>query len=156
MSRAVFPGSFDPVTVGHMDLLHRAAGMFDEVIVGVLCNAAKQPLCTVEERVALLEQLVRDMPGVSVQSFEGLLIDFVKENEACAVIRGLRTAADFEYELPLAQTNRRLYEGADTVFLATAPQHSYISSSGVKELLHFGGSIQGMVPDIVEEYLAHR
>lgn len=156
MSRAVFPGSFDPVTVGHMDLLHRAADMFDEVVVGVLCNAAKQPLCTVEERVALLEQLIRDMPGVSVQAFEGLLIDFVKKNEACAVIRGLRTAADFEYELPLAQTNRRLYEGADTVFLATAPQHSYISSSGVKELLHFGGSIQGMVPDIVEEYLAHR
>lgn len=156
MSRAVFPGSFDPVTVGHMDLLHRAAGMFDEVVVGVLCNAAKQPLCTVDERVALLEQLVQNMPGVSVQAFEGLLIDFVKKNEACAVIRGLRTAADFEYELPLAQTNRRLYEGADTVFLATAPEHSYISSSGVKELLYFGGSIQGMVPDIVEEYLAHR
>ena len=108
MNRAVFPGSFDPVTVGHMDLIVRSAKMFDEVIVGVLRNAAKQPLCTVAERVSLLQELTAEIPGVRIEAFDGLLIDFVDKMDACAVIRGLRTAADFEYELPLAQTNRHL------------------------------------------------
>lgn len=153
MKRAVFPGSFDPVTVGHMDLIERAAGMFEEVVIGVLRNTAKQPLCTVEERVALLKTLVADLSGVSVVAFDGMLVDFVRETNACAVIRGLRTAADFEFELPLAQTNRYLEPEADTVFLATAPEHSYISSSGVKEILQFGGEITGLVPREVEEFL---
>ncbi|MDE6568142.1 MAG: pantetheine-phosphate adenylyltransferase [Lachnospiraceae bacterium] len=153
MSKAVFPGSFDPVTVGHMDLIRRAARMFDELVVAVLINVSKNPLGTLEERVELLEELVREMPGVSVQPFEGLLVDFVQKTGATAVVRGLRTAVDFEYELPLAQTNYHLYTQADTVFLATAPEYSYISSSGVKEILAFHGDIRGMVPESVYQWL---
>lgn len=153
MSKAVFPGSFDPVTVGHMDLIHRAARMFDELVVAVLINVSKNPLGTLEERVELLEELVREIPGVSVQPFEGLLVDFVQETGAVAVVRGLRTAVDFEYELPLAQANHHLNTQADTVFLATAPEFSYISSSGVKEILAFRGDIRGMVPEPVYQWL---
>ena len=153
MSKAIFPGSFDPVTVGHMDLIHRAARMFDELVIGVLINVSKKPLGTLEERVGLLMELVRDIPGVSVQPFEGLLVDFVQETGAVAVVRGLRTAVDFEYELPLAQANHHLNTQADTVFLATAPEHSYISSSGVKEILAFHGDIRGMVPEPVYQWL---
>ena len=149
MNRAVFPGSFDPVTVGHMDLIVRSAKMFDEVIVGVLRNAAKQPLCTVAERVSLLQELTAEIPGVRIE-------DFVDKMDACAVIRGLRTAADFEYELPLAQTNRHLNAQVDTVFLATSPEHSYISSSGVKEIIQFGGDITGLVPPSVQQFLLDR
>ena len=130
MNRAVFPGSFDPVTVGHMDLIVRSAKMFDEVIVGVLRNAAKQPLCTVAERVSLLQELTAEIPGVRIEAFDGLLIDFVDKMDACAVIRGLRTAADFEY--------------------------SYISSSGVKEIIQFGGDITGLVPPSVQQFLLDR
>ena len=156
MNRAVFPGSFDPVTVGHMDLIVRSAKMFDEVIVGVLRNAAKQPLCTVAERVSLLQELTAEIPGVRIEAFDGLLIDFVDKMDACAVIRGLRTAADFEYELPLAQTNRHLNAQVDTVFLATSPEPSYISSSGVKEIIQFGGDITGLVPPSVQQFLLDR
>lgn len=153
MSKAVFPGSFDPVTVGHMDLIHRAARIFDELVIGVLINVSKKPLGSLEERVGLLTELVKDIPGVSVQPFEGLLVDFVRETGAVAVVRGLRTAADFEYELPLAQANHHLNIQVDTVFLATAPEHSYISSSGVKEILAFQGDVQGMVPEPVYQWL---
>lgn len=153
MSKAVFPGSFDPITMGHMDLIHRAAQMFDELVIGVLVNVSKNPLGTLEERVGLLEELVREIPGVSVQAFEGLLVDFVQETGAVAVVRGLRTALDFEYELPLAQANYHLNTQADTVFLATAPEYSYISSSGVKEILAFQGDIRGMVPESVYQWL---
>lgn len=153
MSKAVFPGSFDPVTVGHMDLIYRAAQMFDELVVGVLVNASKKPLGTIEERVGLLEGLVEDIPGVTVQPFEGLLVDFVRETGAVAVVRGLRTAVDFEYELPLAQANYHLNTQADTVFLATAPEYSYVSSSAVKEILAFHGDIRGMVPESVYQWL---
>lgn len=153
MSKAIFPGSFDPVTVGHMDLICRAARMFDELIIGVLVNISKKPLGTLEERVTLLEKLVEDIPGVTVQPFEGLLVDFVQETGAAAVVRGLRTAVDFEYELPLAQANHHLNTQADTVFLATAPEHSYISSSGVKEILAFHGDVRGMVPELVYQWL---
>ena len=134
----------------------RSAKMFDEVIVGVLRNAAKQPLCTVAERVSLLQELTAEIPGVRIEAFDGLLIDFVDKMDACAVIRGLRTAADFEYELPLAQTNRHLNAQVDTVFLATSPEHSYISSSGVKEIIQFGGDITGLVPPSVQQFLLDR
>lgn len=153
MSKAVFPGSFDPVTVGHMDLIHRAARIFDELVIGVLINVSKKPLGSLEERVGLLKELVKEIPGVSVQPFEGLLVDFVQETGAVAVVRGLRTAADFEYELPLAQANRHLNIQVDTVFLATAPEHSYISSSGVKEIMAFQGDVRGMVPESVYQWL---
>ncbi|MCI8771070.1 MAG: pantetheine-phosphate adenylyltransferase [Lachnospiraceae bacterium] len=149
MMTAVFPGSFDPVTMGHMDLIVRSAGMFDRLVLGVLINPGKLPLFSLEERVDMLSQLTEGMANVSVRSFEGLLADFVAGEKAGVIVRGLRTPQDFEYELPLAQANHKLNECADTVFLATAPEYSYISSSGVKEIYRFGGDISGMVPELV-------
>ena len=146
MNRAVFPGSFDPVTVGHMDLIVRSAKMFDEVIVGVLRNAAKQPLCTVAERVSLLQELTAEIPGVRIEAFDGLLIDFVDKMDACAVIRGLRTAADFEYELQIAQTNHVESPEVETIFLTASLQYSYLSSTIVKEFASYGGDISKFVP----------
>lgn len=146
MSRAVFPGSFDPVTKGHLDLIKRASKMFDRLVVGVLVNSAKKPLFSVEERVEMLEELTGNLDNVSVQSFDGLLVDFVKMTGSDVIVRGLRTSQDFEYELPLAQTNYKLSDGIDTVFLATLPEHSYISSSAVKELLRYDADITDMVP----------
>ena len=154
MKTAVFPGSFDPVTVGHMDLIKRSAGMFDRLVIGVLVNLGKSPLFSLEERVKMLQSLTVDFANVEVKSFDGLLADFVEQEQAVVIVRGLRSSQDFEYELPLAQANHKLNPNADTVFLATAPEHSYISSSGVKEIHNFGGDIQGMVPDIVLQRLA--
>ena len=151
MAIAVFPGSFDPVTTGHMDLIRRGAGMFDSLVLGVLINSAKTPLFTVEERVEMLQELTADLQNVSVKAFDGLLVDFVKQEQAQVIVRGLRTSVDFEYELPLAQTNYKLNENADTVFLATAPEYSYISSSAVKELLRYEGDISNMVPEGVKK-----
>lgn len=156
MKTAIFPGSFDPVTNGHMDLIKRSAGMFDALIIGVLVNIGKTPLFPLEERVEMLRELTRDMKNVSVKSFQGLLVDFVAREQADAIVRGLRTARDFEYELPLAQANYKLDKRADTIFLATAPEYSYISSSGVKEIFRFGGDIREMVPDLVQDRLQDR
>lgn len=153
MSKAVFSGSFDPVTVGHMDLIYRGSRMFDELVVAVLINVSKQPLFSLEERVKDLEELTKDLPNVTVCSFEGLLVDFLEQISADVILRGLRTGGDFEYELPIAQTNRVLRKNVDTVFLATSPEHSYISSSGVKEVLRFGGDVHGMVPEYIENKL---
>lgn len=152
----VFPGSFDPVTSGHMDLIERAAQMFDRIVVGVLINSAKKPLFTVEERVQMLKELTADHPQIEVKSFNGLLIDFVEQEGASAIIRGLRTSGDFEYELPLAQANHKLNPHADTIFLATAPEHSYISSSAVRELLRYQADITGMVPEQIREQIVRR
>lgn len=153
MKVAVFPGSFDPVTSGHMDLIQRSAGMFDKLILGVLVNPGKVPLFSLEDRVSMLEELTSGFDNISVKSFEGLLVDFVKQERAKVIVRGLRTANDFTYELPLAQANYKMNCDADTVFLATAPEFSYISSSGVKEIYRFGGDIKGMVPDLVFDKL---
>ena len=153
MSKAVFPGSFDPVTNGHLDLIKRASKIFDRLVVGVLINSAKIPLFSVEERVEMLEKLTSEFGNVTVQSFDGLLVDFVKMTGSDVIVRGLRTSQDFEYELPLAQTNYKLSDGTDTIFLATAPEHSYISSSAVKELLRYGADIRSMVPRQVYEKL---
>lgn len=153
MKTAVFPGSFDPVTIGHLDLIKRASDMFDKLVIGVLVNSAKVPLLSVEERVDMLKELTKDLGNVSVQSFGGLLVDFVDMTGASVIVRGLRTAQDFEYELPLAQTNYKLNSNADTIFLATSPEHSYISSSAVKELLRYGADIRSMVPKQVYEKL---
>lgn len=153
MKTAVFPGSFDPVTVGHMDLIARSAGMFDRLVIGVLVNSGKSPLFSIEERVNMLASLTEKLSNVSVKSFEGLLVDFVVQEQAGVIVRGLRSPQDFEYELPLAQANYKLRCNADTVFLATSPEYSYISSSGVKEIYRFGGDITSMVPELVAEKL---
>ena len=153
MSTAVFPGSFDPVTMRHVDLIRRASRMFDRLVVGVLVNSAKQPLFSKEERVAMLREITADQDNIEVSSFEGLLVDFVKEQHADAIVRGLRTPGDFEYELPLAQANHKLSVQADTIFLASAPEYSYISSSAVRELLRYQADISGYVPETVLRYM---
>lgn len=153
MSTAVFPGSFDPVTTGHVDLIRRASRMFDRLVVGVLVNSAKQPLFSKEERVAMLREITANQDNIEVSSFEGLLVDFVKEQHADAIVRGLRTPGDFEYELPLAQANHKLSVQADTIFLAYAPEYSYISSSAVRELLRYQADISGYVPETVLRYM---
>lgn len=153
MSTAVFPGSFDPVTTGHVDLIRRASRMFDRLVVGVLVNSAKQPLFSKEERVAMLREITADQDNIEVSSFEGLLVDFVKEQHADTIVRGLRTPGDFEYELPLAQANHKLSVQADTIFLASAPEYSYISSSAVRELLRYQADISGYVPETVLRYM---
>ena len=156
MATAVFPGSFDPVTIGHMDLIKRALAIFDKLVIGVLANSAKNPFFTEEERVYMLKELTKDMPGTEVIQFNGLLVDFVKETKADAVIRGIRNSIDFEYELPLAQANYKLDYKADTIFLATLPEHSYISSSAVKELARYKGDIKGFVPGSVYQFLMQK
>ena len=153
MSTAVFPGSFEPVTTGHVDLIRRASRMFDRLVVGVLVNSAKQPLFSKEERVAMLREITADQDNIEVSSFEGLLVDFVKEQHADAIVRGLRTPGAFEYELPLAQANHKLSVQADTIFLASAPEYSYISSSAVRELLRYQADISGYVPETVLRYM---
>ncbi len=153
MAAAVFPGSFDPVTTGHMDLIERAAAIFDRLVIGVLANSSKIPLFTVEERVQMLEGLTKDMHGIEVLSFDGLLADFVEKTGADTVIRGIRSPSDFEYELPLAQANYKLNYKADTLFLATRPEYSYISSSAVKELARYKGDIEGFVPEAIYQFL---
>ncbi len=156
MATAVFPGSFDPVTIGHMDLIKRALAIFDKLVIGVLANSAKNPFFTEEERVYMLKELTKDIPGTEVIQFNGLLVDFVKETKADAVIRGIRNSIDFEYELPLAQANYKLDYKADTIFLATLPEHSYISSSAVRELVRYKGDIKGFVPDVVYQFIVQK
>ena len=156
MKTAVFPGSFDPVTIGHMDLIKRAAVIADRLIIGVLVNSSKTPLCSIDERVDMLKKLTDNINNVEVMSFDGLLVDFVDKTGAQMVIRGIRSSADFEYELPLAQANYKLNGSADTVFLATLPEYSYISSSAVKELIRYRGDIKDMVPDVVYQFLNAR
>lgn len=150
MKRAVYPGSFDPVTYGHLDVIRRAAEMFDELIVSVLNNKEKMPLFSVEERVKILAKATADIPNVKVDSFSGLLIDYAREKDIHVAVRGLRAITDFEYELQISQTNRLLSkEKLDTVFLTTSLEYAYLSSSGVREIASFGGDISMCVPDFV-------
>ena len=150
MKRAVYPGSFDPVTYGHLDVIRRAAEMFDELIVSVLNNKEKMPLFSVEERVKILAKATADIPNVKVDSFSGLLVDYAREKEIHVAVRGLRAITDFEYELQISQTNRLLSkETLDTVFLTTSLEYAYLSSSGVREIASFGGDISMCVPDFV-------
>ena len=150
LKKAIYPGSFDPVHYGHLDVIRRAAQMFDELTVSVLNNKVKTPLFSVEERVKILKEAVKDIPNVKVESFSGLLVDYAKEKDVHVVIRGLRAITDFEYELQTAQTNAKLSNGAvDTVFLTTGLEYAYLSSSSVKEIASFGGDISMCVPDFL-------
>ena len=150
MKTAVYPGSFDPVTMGHYDIIKRSAAIFDRLVIGVLNNSEKKsPLFSLEERVNMLKKVTASLPNVTVRSFEGLSVDFAREEGAAAIVRGLRAVTDFEYELQLAQTNRALAPGVDTIFLTTNLKYSYLSSSTVKEIAFFGGDISGFVhPEI--------
>lgn len=156
MLRAVYPGSFDPVTFGHLDIITRSAKLVDELIVGVLVNNAKSPLFSVEERVKILEKTVENIPNVKVVPFEGLLVEFVRKMEAQMVVRGLRAITDFEYELQMAQTNHKLEPELETIFLTTSLEYSYLSSSTVKEVAAFGGDISQFVPHIVIERMQEK
>lgn len=150
MRRAVYPGSFDPVTFGHLDVIRRSAALVDELIVGVLNNHTKTPLFSVEERVKILKEATKDIPNVQIDSFSGLLINYAAENDLHIAVRGLRAITDFEYELQIAQTNKKLSDGRlDTIFLTTSLEYAYLSSSSVKEIASFGGDISQCVPDFV-------
>ncbi len=154
MKRAVYPGSFDPVTFGHLDIIKRAAEIFDELTVSVLNNKEKTPLFSVDERVNILREATKNIPNVQVDSFSGLLINYAAENELHIAVRGLRAITDFEYELQIAQTNKKLSEGRlDTVFLTTSLEYAYLSSSSVKEIASFGGDISQCVPDFVAKLI---
>lgn len=151
MKRAVYPGSFDPVTRGHLDIIERAAALVDELVVGVLNNSEKTPLFSVEERVKMLEDVTAHIPNIRVESFSGLTIDFVRKCEANFIVRGLRAVTDFEYELQMAQTNRSIDGEIDTLFFTTALNYAYISSTIVKEVASYGGDISGFVPPMIAE-----
>ena len=153
---AVYPGSFDPVTNGHLDIIERALVVFDKVIVAVLENPEKQPLFHVEERRRMLETLFRDEPRVEIDTFHGLLVDYVRSKNARVIIRGLRAVTDFEYEFQMALMNRRLNENVETVFLMAGENFSYVSSRLIKEVHRFGGDIRGLVPPLVLEYLTRK
>jgi pantetheine-phosphate adenylyltransferase len=156
MSISIYPGSFDPVTLGHIDIIKRAAKMTDVLIVGVLKNSAKRGLFTIEEREDMLRQVTMDIPNIEIKSFDGLLVDFAKENNANTIVRGLRAITDFDYELQMAQTNRALYEGADTIFIPTSIEYSFLSSTTVREIASLGGDISKFVVPYVEEKLKEK
>ncbi|MCR5129490.1 MAG: pantetheine-phosphate adenylyltransferase [Lachnospiraceae bacterium] len=150
MKRALYPGSFDPVTFGHLDVIERAARMFDELTVAVLDNKAKSPLFSVDERVKILKEATAHLPNVTVDSFSGLTIDYCQQKHIHTILRGLRAITDFEYELQIAQTNSKLSHGnVDTVFLTTSLEYAYLSSSAVKEIAYFGGDFSQCVPEFI-------
>ena len=156
MKAAIYPGSFDPVTYGHLDIIRRAASIFDELTVSVLNNTQKTPLFSVEERVKILEEATKDLPNVKIDSFSGLLIDYARRKDVHVeiIVRGLRAITDFEYELQTAQTNTMLSGGElDTMFLTTRLEYAYLSSSSVKEIAQFHGDISKCVPEFVAELL---
>jgi len=143
--KAIYPGSFDPITLGHIDIIERASKMFDEVYVGVLVNVNKNPLFSIDERLEMIKESVAHLSNVKVVSFGGLLVEFAKQNNINFIIRGLRAVTDFEYELQLAQTNHVLNKEVDTVFLTSKAEYAYISSSSVREIAHFGGDFSKLV-----------
>lgn len=151
MRIAVYPGSFDPVTLGHIDIISRSSMLFDKLIVGVLNNSSKNPLFSAEERVNMIKDAIREYPNVEVQSFDGLLVDFARMCHATAVVRGLRAVTDFEYELQMAQTNHIIAPDIDTIFLTTNLNYAYLSSSVVKEVARYGGDISKFVTPQVRD-----
>jgi len=155
LRKAVCPGSFDPVTNGHLDVFVRAASLFDEVVVAVLINKTKSSMFTVDERIDMLREVVAPYPNVRVDSFHGLLVDYCKTHEIPAIVKGLRAVSDFDYELQMAQMNHRL-AGVETLFVSTNPLYSYLSSSLLKEIATYGGDVSGLVPDVVLGRLLER
>jgi len=153
--RCVCPGSFDPVTNGHLDVIERASRLYDEVTVAVLINTAKEGLFSVEERIDMLREVTATLGNIVVDSFHGLLVDHCRERDIPVVVKGLRAVSDFDYELQMAQMNHRL-SGLETLFVATNPEYSFLSSSLVKEVAKFGGDVRGLVPDLVLDRLATR
>lgn len=149
MKIAIYPGSFDPVTKGHLDIIERSAKMVDVLIVAVLNNGTKSPLFSVEERVNMLREVTKDIKNVKIDSFSGLLVDYAKKAGASIIIRGLRAVTDFEYELQMAQTNRIMDNSIDTIFLTTSLEYAYLSSSTVKEVARYGGNVEHFVPEYV-------
>ena len=156
MLRAIYPGSFDPITNGHFDIIERAASISDELIVGVLQNKAKTPLFSVEERVTMLCEVTKNLKNVRIVPFEGLLVDFAKQMDAKVIVRGLRAITDFEYELQMSQTNRKLNADVETLFLTTSLDYSYLSSTTVKEVASFGGDISQFVPEFVARQVTEK
>jgi pantetheine-phosphate adenylyltransferase len=153
---AVYPGSFDPLTNGHVDIIDRGARMFDRIVVAVLVNIEKRPLFTAHERVEIAREVFRGRDNVEVETFEGLLVDYARRRRAVAIVRGLRAVSDFEYEMQMALMNRRLYPDVETVFMMPAEPYTYVSSRLVKEVVALGGSVSGLVPEVVEERLKEK
>lgn len=147
MKIAVYPGSFDPITNGHLDIIKRASKVFDKVIVSILVNSSKTPCFEMEERRALIERVMGDLPNVEVDCFEGLLVNYVRKKDAHVIIKGLRAISDFEYEFQMALANTKIAPDIETLFMMTNQEYSYLSSSIVKELASLGGSLEGLVPD---------
>ena len=154
--RAIYPGSFDPLTNGHLDLIERGSKIFDELIVSILRNAEKDPLFTLAERLQMLEEMVKRYDNVRVEIFEGLLVDYAMQKKAKAVLRGIRAISDYEYELQMALMNRKLQPQLETVFMMPAEAYSYLSSRLVKEVFRLGGSVRGLVPELVEQRLREK
>lgn len=155
MRKAVCPGSFDPITFGHLDVIARASGIFDEVIIAVMVNKTKASLFTVDERINMIKEVVAKYPNVKVDSWSGLLVDYCKTNGISAIVKGLRAVSDFDYELQMAQMNLQL-KGVDTLFMATTPAYSFLSSSLVKEIANYGGDVSALVPSNVLSLMKSR
>jgi pantetheine-phosphate adenylyltransferase len=153
---AVYPGSFDPLTNGHVDIITRGARIFDRIIVAILINAEKAPLFSMDERLKITREVFQDFPNVEVDTFDGLLVDYVERRHAQVIVRGLRAVSDFEFEFQMALMNRRLNGKIETVFMMPAEQYSYISSRLIKEVFSLGGQVHGLVPDTVEERLRQK
>jgi len=156
MARAIYAGSFDPVTFGHLDIIERSSRVVDKLVVGVLNNRSKSPLFSVEERVKMLEEVTRDFSNVKIKSFCGLQVEFAKECDAHILVRGLRAISDFDYELQMAQTNRIICPDLDTMFFTTSLEYAYLSSTTVKEVASFGGDISAFVPTCIADKIQER
>lgn len=151
MKIGIYPGSFDPVTKGHLDIIRRSSKMVDVLIVAVLKNNSKSPLFSVEERVSMLKEVTKDISNVQIDSFSGLLVDYARKNNASIIVRGLRAVTDFEYELQMSQTNRIMDSDVDTIFLTTSLEYAYLCSSTVKEVAMYGGDVSKFVPEYVAD-----
>ena len=156
MRTAVYPGSFDPITNGHLDIIRRGTRLFDRVIVAILENEEKAPLFPLDERIEMIREVTSDLPSVEIQSFSGLLVNFVRKVDAAAVVRGIRAVSDFEYEFQMALMNRELAPDAETIFMMPAVEYSYVSSRLIKEVFRLGGEIDRLVPPLVLQRLADR